>query len=93
MTLNDIQKYIFENYGQQPTKMPYDWQQNRIWYRIERGTLSIDIGKRAVTKEEYIFIWVDKGSSGEGLSCNSLEDLDHCLRTRLDKKISQLSLF
>ena len=98
ITLEELRKYVLDNYGVGPLKKKYDWQQDLLYYQIKDGEIELCLLNYWTDDEKdgQQFISFSIGwnnHNGMSRSCDSYDELKRYLDEYLEVKDIQLSLF
>lgn len=94
ITLDDLKRYIYENYGQQPIRKTDEWAQNKLYYPVKEGEIEVSVMRYYGTNKQFIRCGLTrKNYSGWSRPCDSFDELDENLVKYIEKQSAQLTLF
>lgn len=97
LELNDLYKFVYDNYGQEPLQMKFEWQKDYLYYDVELGRIELGLLNYWTDDEkngkQFISFSISKGTSGKSVPCDSYEELKEELDQYMKPKLTQISLF
>lgn len=94
ITLEDIKRYIFDNYGRTPILKEEEWTKDTLYYPVKDGEIEVSVMRYYGTNKQFISCGLTrKNYSGWSRPCDSYEELNENLIGYMEKQSIQLTLF